>query len=94
MKLLMLLSLIFTIITTNTNTITGIVTDSNTGEYLVGVKVMTNTDTTYTDLDGVFTLPKVGDSTNIKFEYISYDIKDTIIYFEDALIINELTNKQ
>lgn len=93
-KLLTTLAFVISIALTENNKITGYVIDNNTGEKLAGVMVMTETDTTYSDLDGHFTLPNINDSTKIWFEYISYEIKDTIIYNNNQLIVNEIITKE
>ncbi len=77
------------IASTENNSINGYVIDSNTGEALAGVMITTLNDTTYSDLDGHFNLKKSSDSTNIKFQLISYEIIDTIIY-NNKLVISEL----
>ncbi len=65
---------------TNTTFISGKVTDINTGEALVGVKIQIsgNNNTVYTDFDGNFKLD-VSDAGNynLKTSYISYK-EDTL----------------
>ena len=53
--------------------ISGIVYDKETKEILVGVKVITDTDTTYTDFDGKFKIKNDSLTTKIRFDYISYE---------------------
>jgi len=67
--------------------ILGIVYDKETHEELCGVRVISDSDTTYTDFDGHFKLPNNKEITKIKFELISYDKKDTIIVKTNQLII-------
>ena len=66
--------------------ISGFVYDKDTHEELCGVRVISDSDTTYTDFDGHFKLPN-NNVTKIKFELISYDKKDTIISKPNQLII-------
>jgi len=66
--------------------ISGIIYDKETHEELCGVRVISDTDTTYTDFDGHFKLPN-NNITKIKFELISYEKKDTIISKPNQLII-------
>jgi len=82
--LLLLLSILLGL-----NHVDGYVYDKNTGEYLCGVRVVSSNDTTYTDLNGYFSLENVYDTTNIKFELISYEMIDTTIINDKLLIISE-----
>lgn len=56
----------------------GIVFDAKTNERLFGVKVTSKSDTTYTNLDGSYSLRNIDTQDTIKFEYISYK-KTTIV---------------
>ncbi len=61
--------------TNSTEHIRGIVTDHQTGESLAGVKVMCerSESETYTDFDGMFSLPGTNhDIISLRFDYISY----------------------
>lgn len=69
------------------NKIDGYVYDKNTGESLCGVKITTLKDTVYTDLNGYFVLENIQDTTNISFDFISYEKKDTTIINDKSLTI-------
>lgn len=59
--------------------ITGTVSDKLTGEKLAGVRLTTDKDTTYTDLDGKFTIKGGDEFPKISYELISYQKADTVI---------------
>jgi hypothetical protein len=86
MKLLFLIIFAVTI-NTSEPIISGYVYDKQTNEELCGVRVTTNNDTTYTDFNGYFEIKNIKNS-QIKFELISYEKKDTIIINDKMLTIN------
>lgn len=75
------------LIFSNSNQIEGYVHDITTGESLVGVMITTATDTTYSDLDGKYTIQLPSDSDKIEYNLISYH-KKTIIHKNNILLNN------
>ena len=65
-----------------TNQITRTIIDSESGEKLVGVKIISNNKISYTDFDGKFTLDS--NIKTYKLEYISY--RDTLISNSSEII--------
>lgn len=57
---------------TNDN-VSGIVADKNTKELLAGVRVTSDVDTTYTDLNGRFNIKYDSDTVNLVFYLVSYE---------------------
>ena len=57
----------------------------NTNETLVGVRVISDIDTTYTDFDGYYEINASSDTVKLKYSLISYND-------EDFLIINDEIN--
>jgi hypothetical protein len=63
------------------------VVDKQTQEELVGVKIVTETDTIWSNFEGEFRLTKIDeDGITIKLSYISYYFLDTIIFKNDSII--------
>ena len=60
-----------------TTLLSGVVTDNITNEPLCGVEIKIDTESYYTDINGVFTIPTL-DVDTIDFTYVSY--KDTTIF--------------
>jgi hypothetical protein len=76
-----LLPILFFVITISTGKIDGYVYDKNTNEELCGVQIITNnSDTTYTDFNGHFTInTQVTDTLVVDFKLISYEKKKMTI---------------
>lgn len=59
-----------------TNVISGVVTDSNTGELLIGVAVTLDETTVYTDFEGKFEFNNVtSNEATVKLDLVSYNTK-------------------
>jgi hypothetical protein len=83
----LLLILSFFITTTFGSKINGYIYDKNTNETLTGVRIISNNDTTYSDLNGYFELENITDITYIQLKLVSYENKDTIIIKDNCLNI-------
>lgn len=53
-------------------TVSGTVSDSRMGDRLVMVEVISSVETTYTDLDGKYTI-KVVEGDSLTFKYVGYN---------------------
>lgn len=65
--------------------LSGMLTDGNTNEPLCGVEIEINGKSTYSDLDGKFTISDY-ESDTINFSYISYS--DTTIILDKTTLSN------
>jgi hypothetical protein len=68
------------------NTIFGTVKDYSSEEKLVGVKIISSVDTTYTNLDGEFEIELKNLEDSIKVEYISYEKVIITPYGKDSIL--------
>ena len=69
--------------------ISGIVTDKETGNPLIGVNViLSNTNGTTTNLDGLFTLEIKNQEDEITFKYIGYETIKRKILWHKSLKLN------
>ena len=86
--MLKLLSVIMTVLLINTRQLkfSGYIFDKQTGEKLCGVRIITNVDTTYSDLNGYFEIKNCDNNTGFKFDLISYEMKDTSFINNNVLI--------
>jgi hypothetical protein len=60
--------------TNNQYSVLGKVYDINTKEELVGVEIISDCDTVYTDINGCFKIKCNSDTTNLIIKYCSYEI--------------------
>ena len=77
LKEILILSLIISLQTSTFPKITGKIIDKQTQEELVGVKIISDSDTTYSDMNGNFTINTLTNTSNLTFSYISYQ-SDTL----------------
>jgi hypothetical protein len=84
--LFVLLSFFFSFNINKKSTI--IVIDEKTREELIGVKVMVDTTTYYTDLSGIVVIDQpINDDCNIKLAYPSYNSKELKDVVLESMII-------
>jgi hypothetical protein len=77
LKELLAILVVLNLNVTKPNHITGKIVDKETQEELIGVKIISDCDTAYTDINGNFTIMSTNDSSNLLVSYISYE-PDTI----------------
>lgn len=73
----------FSLMFTSTDNISGTITDKNTNEPLTGVKIETEFETVYTDLNGDFKLSNITDNLKLNISYISYESVDMVLTKKD-----------
>lgn len=74
-KYLMIIAFVLASIISNAEKKTILVVDEKTKEELIGVSVVINDITYYTDFDGILTFDTPGDSTKVEIKYPSYKTK-------------------
>lgn len=84
LKELLAILVVLNLNATKPNHITGKIVDKETQEELIGVKIISDCDTTYTDINGNFTIMSANDSSNLLVSYISYE-PDTIKFLENKI---------
>jgi hypothetical protein len=88
----LLLALFVITLTVNESKVSGYVHDKSNNECLAGVRVISDTDTTYTDLDGRFEIHAAYDS-KLEFSLISYKKADTVISSNICAKIDDNTSE-
>ena len=72
LKEMLILSFIISLQTSTFPKITGKIIDKQTQEELVGVRIISDSDTTYSDINGDFEINTLTDTSNLIFYFISY----------------------